>query len=176
MIFRSTPIPGAFVVDIEPRADDRGMFARTMCRDEFAKAGLPSDFVQMNISVNRRRNTLRGMHYQAEPHPEGKLVRCTRGAIFDAFVDLRPNSPTLGRWFGTELTQDNSRALYVPCGCAHGFQTLVDDSDVLYAMSESYHPDLARGVRWNDPAFAIRWPLSDPLMSERDASYPDFRV
>jgi dTDP-4-dehydrorhamnose 3,5-epimerase len=174
MIITPTPIGGAFVLDIEPRADDRGLFARTMCQDEFARAGLPARFVQMNTSVNRHRNTLRGLHFQAAPHAEGKVVRCTHGAVFDVLVDLRRDSPTLGQWFGVELTRDNRRALYVPPDCAHGFQTLSDDAEVLYLMSEMYHPELARGVRWNDPAFGIRWPLSDPMLNDRDASYPDF--
>lgn len=174
MLFRPTPIAGAFVVDLEPREDARGVFARTFCRDEFVKAGLPGVFVQMNTSINRQRGTLRGMHYQDAPYPEGKLVRCTRGAIFDAFVDLRPDSPTKLQWFGAELTHENGRALYIPEGCAHGFQTLVDDTEILYAMSEMYYGDLARGVRWNDSAFGIAWPLPNPFMSERDANYPDY--
>jgi dTDP-4-dehydrorhamnose 3,5-epimerase len=174
MRFTETRLAGAFLVEIEPRVDARGHFARTFCREEFARAGLPIDFPQCNLSFNDRRATLRGMHYQADPHPEGKLVRCTRGAIRDVIVDLRPGSPTFRQWIAVDLTQDNASALYVPVGFAHGFQTLCDRSEVLYQMTEVYHPGLARGVRWNDPAFGIEWPLADPILSERDAAYPDF--
>jgi dTDP-4-dehydrorhamnose 3,5-epimerase len=174
MIISETRIQGVFVVDAEHRSDERGFFARTFCVDEFALHGLEPRFVQSNTSFNLRRGTLRGMHYQAEPFPEIKLVRCTRGAIFDVAVDLRPSSPTFKAWIGVELSQDNSRALYVPAGCAHGFQTLTPDAEVLYMMGETYRSELACGVRWNDPAFAIDWPLAEPFLSERDASYPDF--
>lgn len=175
MIITETRLGGAYIVDIEPRQDERGFFARSFCRDEFARAGLPGDFVQCNISSNRDRGTLRGMHYQADPHPEGKLVRCSRGAIRDVIVDLRPDSPTYCQWIGVDLTEQNCRALYIPPGFAHGFQSLAEDSEVFYQMTEAYVGTLARGVRWNDPAFAIEWPLPDPIMSERDATYPDFR-
>ena len=174
MRFTETRLAGAFVVEIEPRVDERGHFARTFCRDEFARAGLPVDFPQCNVSHNARRGTLRGMHWQADPHPEGKLVRCTRGAILDVIVDLRPGSPTFRQWVAVELDEDAANALYVPPGFGHGFQTLRDRSDVLYYMTEVYHPTLTRGARWNDTAFDIDWPISDPILSERDATYPDF--
>ncbi|HUA51672.1 MAG TPA: dTDP-4-dehydrorhamnose 3,5-epimerase [Candidatus Sulfotelmatobacter sp.] len=175
MRFAATPLTGAFVIDIEPRRDERGLFARTFCRNEFRAAGLPGEFVQASVSYNIRRGTLRGMHFQAAPREEPKLVRCTHGAIHDVIVDLRRDSPTHCRWFAVELTQDNRRALYVPPGFAHGFQSLVDDTEILYQMAEPYAAELARGVRWNDPAFAIAWPIADPFMSERDASYADYR-
>jgi len=174
LIFTPTTIPGVCVVDLAPNVDERGFFARSWCVDEFTRNGLEPRLVQCNVSFNRHRGTLRGLHYQADPHPEAKLVRCTRGAIYDVALDLRPGSPTYLRWFGVELTADNHRALFVPVGCAHGFQSLTDDSEVLYHMSEVYHADLARGVRWNDPAFGITWPLPDPILSPKDAAYPDF--
>ncbi len=174
MIIHSTGIPGACVVEIKPIGDNRGFFARSWCVREFEEAGLDTNLVQCNISFNRTRGTLRGMHFQADPHPEVKLVRCTHGAIFDVVLDLRHDSPTYLRWHAVELTSDNHKALYIPAGCAHGFQSLVDDSEVLYHMSDFYHADLARGVRWNDPAFGISWPVPDPLLSEKDATYPDY--
>lgn len=176
MRFVETPLAGARVIEIEPHADARGFFARTFCRDELTAAGLPGEFMQASVSYNIRRGTLRGMHFQAAPHEEPKLVRCTRGAIFDVIIDLRRASPTHCRWFGIELTAENRRTLYVPPGFAHGFQTLVDDTEILYQMAEPYLADAARGVRWNDPAFAIAWPIGEPFMSERDAGYPDYRA
>jgi len=172
---RITPLglDGAFVVEAEPQADERGLFARTFCRDTFRAQGLHGDFVQCNSSYNRRRGTLRGLHFQAAPHEEIKLVRCTQGAIFDVAVDLRPDSATFCRWRAVELSADNRRALYVPAGFAHGFQTLTDEAEVFYQMSAAYVPDLARGVRWNDPAFAIAWPVEPPILSGRDAAFPD---
>ena len=174
MIFEQTALAGAVLVRPERHADERGWFARSFCENEFASQGLPSRFVQCNISANARRGGLRGMHYQAEPSPEGKLVRCTHGAIYDVIVDLRRDSPSHANWVGVELSRDNAVALYIPPGFAHGFQTLHDDSDVLYYMTEFYAPDLARGVRWNDPAFGIVWPIADATMSARDAAYPDY--
>lgn len=174
MRFIETALAGAFVIEIDPKPDLRGFFARTFCRDEFTAAGLPGEFVQSSISVNVRRGTLRGLHFQAPPGAEPKLVRCNRGALFDVIVDLRVGSATHCRWFGTELSADNHRALYVPPGFAHGFQTLMDDSEVAYQMAEFYMPELARGVRWNDPAFGIAWPIDPPFLSDRDASYPDY--
>lgn len=174
MNFVETGLAGAYVVDIAPREDERGFFARTFCADEFAAAGLHTTFPQCNISVNRKKGTLRGMHFQAAPHAEPKLVRCARGAIFDVIIDLRVGSPTRTCWFGVELTSANARALYVPEGFAHGFQTFVDDTEVLYYMGAKYHPASALGVRWNDPEFAIKWPLAAPILSERDANYPGF--
>lgn len=174
MRFTETALPGVFLIDIEPLEDDRGFFARLWCRDELARKGLASDLAQISVSFNRRRGTLRGMHYQVAPHEEVKLVRCTRGAIYDVLVDLRPGSPTYRRWMSAELTADNRRTLYVPKGVAHGFQTLTDDAEVLYQISEFHHPESARGVRWDDPAFGIEWPDQAPILSGRDSGYPDF--
>jgi dTDP-4-dehydrorhamnose 3,5-epimerase len=174
VILLPTSLPGAFIIDIERREDDRGFFARTWCRREFAEKGLSVDLAQCNTSYNRRRGTLRGMHWQAAPNAEVKLIRCTRGAIWDAIVDLRPDSPTYLNHVGVELTADSRRALYVPEGMAHGFVTLEDDSEVFYQMSEFYEPTAARGARWNDPAFGIPWPVTDPVLHPRDAAYPDF--
>ena len=174
MIFAPTPLAGAFVVELERREDERGFFARSFCQDEFAKHGLNPRIAQCNVSFNARRGTLRGMHYQAKPHEEAKVVRCTQGAVFDVMVDLRPDSATFKRWHGVELSASNRRALYIPEGLAHGFQTLTDDAELLYLMSEFYHPECARGVRWDDPAFRIEWPVANPHMSERDRTYPLF--
>jgi dTDP-4-dehydrorhamnose 3,5-epimerase len=170
--FTETPLAGAFVVELEPIADERGMFARSFCQQEFRARGLDPAVAQCNVSYNAKRGTLRGLHYQAAPHEEAKLVRCTRGAIWDVIVDLRAGSATRLRWHAVELTQDNRRALYVPKGFAHGFQTLADGAEVLYQMSEFYHPDCSRGIRWDDPAIGIRWPLADPVVSERDRGLP----
>jgi dTDP-4-dehydrorhamnose 3,5-epimerase len=175
VIFTETPLAGAFVLDLEKRGDDRGFFARTFCQHEFTDHGLEPVVAQCNLSWNARAGTLRGMHYQLPPAAETKLVRCTSGAIYDVIVDLREDSPTYLQHFGVELTAENRRALYIPPGCAHGFQTLIDDSEVLYLMTEFYVPELARGVRWNDPVFGVEWPIADPTISERDATYPDFR-
>jgi len=172
MKFVPTPLAGAFVVEIERLEDDRGFFGRSFCQEEFRAHGLSPVVAQCNVSWNRRRGTLRGLHFQASPHAEAKLVRCTRGVIWDVIVDLREGSPTRLRWHALELNAENRLALYVPEGFAHGFQTLADDSEVLYQMSEAHHPNLARGVRWDDPALAIKWPLSVPILSERDRSYP----
>jgi dTDP-4-dehydrorhamnose 3,5-epimerase len=169
--FVPTPLAGAQVIELERLADERGFFARSFCQDEFGRNGLDAAIAQCNISWNRRRGTLRGMHFQAAPHEEAKVVRCTRGAIWDVIVDLREGSATRLQWFSVELTAENRTALYVPKGFAHGFQTLAEDSEVLYQMSEPYHAHLARGVRWDDPQLAIRWPLPDPILSERDRSY-----
>lgn len=174
MKLEPTAIAGLVVLDMERREDPRGFFARSYCAEEFTKAGMDSRVAQCNVSYNARRGTLRGMHWQAEPHGEAKLVRCTSGAILDVALDLRPDSPTFRRWLGFELTASNHRALYIPPGLAHGFQTLIDDSEVFYQMSVPYVAHAARGVRWNDPAFAIRWPLADPFVSERDSGYADF--
>jgi dTDP-4-dehydrorhamnose 3,5-epimerase len=174
VIFVPTALPGAFIVELERREDERGFFARTWCRDEFAKMGLNAELTQCNVSYNRRRGTLRGMHWQAAPWAEAKLVRCTRGSIWDAIVDLRPDSPTYARHVSVELTAQSGRALYVPEGLAHGFMTLEDECEVFYQMTQVYEPSAARGARWNDPAFGIDWPLADPIIHPRDASYPDF--
>jgi dTDP-4-dehydrorhamnose 3,5-epimerase len=173
VIFTETPLPGAWLIDPERLEDHRGFFARTWCRREFESHGLSAHLVQCNISFNKRRGTLRGMHYQADPHQEDKLVRCTSGAVYDVIIDLRPHSPTFLRHFAVVLTAESRRMLYVPRGVAHGFQTLVDDTEVFYQMSEFHAPGAARGVRWNDPAFDIRWPIAGPILSERDRAYPD---
>jgi dTDP-4-dehydrorhamnose 3,5-epimerase len=170
--FEELALPGAYAIELEVLDDRRGFFTRTFSRDEFRARGLNPEVVQCNLSYNRRRGTLRGLHFQAQPHPEAKLVHCTRGAIFDVIVDLRADSATRFRWIAVELRADRGRLVYVPEGLAHGFQTLEDDSEVYYLMSETYHADLARGVRWNDPELAISWPLPDPIMSERDRTLP----
>jgi dTDP-4-dehydrorhamnose 3,5-epimerase len=174
VIFTPTALSGAVVVELDRREDERGFFARSFCRREFEAQGLDPCVAQCNVSFNRRRATLRGLHWQAAPHGEVKLVRVTRGALWDVIVDLRAGSPTFTRWFGVELTADNRRALYIPAGFAHGFQTLVEDVEVFYQMSAFYVPDAQRGARWDDPAFGIEWPLRPPFLSDRDASYPDF--
>ncbi len=172
MIFTETKLKGAFIVDVEPREDDRGFFARSWCEDEFREHGLNSRIVQCNISFNKKRGTLRGMHYQAAPYAEAKLVRCTMGAIYDVIIDLRDDSPTFKQWVSVELTAENRRALYVPENFAHGFQTLKDNSEVFYQMTEFYHPEYAHGVRWNDLTFGIKWPLFDlVIISEKDQKY-----
>ena len=176
MRFTETPLPGSFVVDVEERRDERGFFARSFCAREFEAAGIAMPVAQCNVSFNARRGTVRGMHFQVAPATECKLVRCTRGAILDVIVDLRPSSRTHGRWYGVELTADNHRALYIPDGFAHGFQTLADDTEVFYQMSAVFSPDHARGVRWNDPAFGIHWPLDVTSISEKDTAYPDYRL
>lgn len=172
MLFSKTLISGAWLIEPELHEDERGFFARSFCRNEFERHGLNPDLVQCNISFNRKRGTLRGMHYQTPPHEEAKLVRCTHGAIYDVVLDLRPGSPTYLRWEGAELNADNRRMMYVPEGCAHGFQSLVDDSEVFYQMAEFYHPECSAGVRWDDPTVSIKWPCSDPILSERDRNYP----
>ena len=176
MIFTDTGIGGVWVIEAERLEDDRGFFARTWDTDEFAERGLNPKLAQCSISYNRALGTLRGMHYQVAPHEEAKLVRCTAGAIFDAALDLRPDSSTFREWFGIELSAQNRRALYVPEGCAHGFLTLGDGCEVHYQISQAYMPESARGVRWDDPAFAISWPGEVVVINERDRSYPDFRL
>lgn len=175
MIFTETILKGAWVIEPERREDDRGFFARTFCEKEFAEHGLETRVAQCNISFNRRKGTLRGMHYQAAPFEEAKLARCTMGAIFDAIIDLRPASPTFKKSFSVELTASNRRMLYIPRDFAHGFQTLVDDTEVFYQMAQVYSAEHARGVRWNDSAFGIRWPADERIIHERDKNYPDFR-
>lgn len=171
MIFTETKLKGAYIVDIERFEDERGFFARSWCRDEFARRGLNPGLVQCNISHNRLKGTVRGMHFQAAPHREAKLVRCTMGGIFDVIIDLREDSATFRQWTGVELSARNRRMLYVPEDFAHGFQTLEDDSEVFYQMSEAYYPECARGVRWDDPAFGIEWPLSEAVISARDRNF-----
>lgn len=174
MIYESTPLAGAFVIDLEKRGDDRGFFARLFCSREFGEHGLADRFVQVNNSLSAARGTLRGLHYQLPPSSEVKLVRCVRGALYDVILDLRQESPTCGQAWGTELTFDNRRMLYVPEGFAHGFITLEDDTEALYFVTSEYDAERERGVRWNDPAFDIRWPLDPIVLSEKDAGLPDF--
>jgi dTDP-4-dehydrorhamnose 3,5-epimerase len=171
--FIGCPLSGAYLVAPESAQDERGLFARTYCRTEFAAQGLNPSVVQCNTSYNRRRGTLRGMHYQKAPFLEAKLVRCTYGAIYDVIIDLRQSSPTYKNWFGVELTRENRLSMYVPEGFAHGFITLVDHSEVLYQMSEFFQADYAAGVRWDDPAFSIAWPIDVRVISDRDRSYPN---
>jgi dTDP-4-dehydrorhamnose 3,5-epimerase len=175
MIFTPAPLAGAFVIEPEPVEDERGFFARSFCRETFAARGLNPYVVQCSISFSRRRGALRGLHYQRAPHQEAKVVRCTAGALYDVIVDLRPGSPTFRQHFAIELTARTRKMLYVPEGCAHGFQTLEDGTEVFYQMSERYTPEAADGVRWNDRAFGIDWPLEVTVISERDRTYPDFR-
>lgn len=174
MNFVSTGIIGAFVIEPERVGDDRGFFCRTWCRRDFTEHGLNPNLVQCSVSFNLARGTLRGMHYQADPNSETKVVRCTMGAIHDVIVDLRPGSNTYMEWIAVELTADNRKMLYVPEGVAHGFQTLTDNTEVFYQMSEYYVPEAARGIRWNDPRFNIAWPGEIAVISERDRSFKDF--
>lgn len=172
MIFTPTPIPGAWLIAPEPLADARGFFARTVCRKTFAEHGLNADFVQQSVSFNNARGILRGMHYQAAPHEEEKLVRVTTGAIWDVILDLRPGSATYRQWFSVELSAENRLALYIPKGVAHGFQTLSDTAEVAYQMTEFYTPGAERGILWCDSSIRITWPISDPIVSARDQSHP----
>ena len=174
LIFTETPLKGAFLVHPELITDERGFFARSWCAREFGDHGLESRLVQCSISYNRVKGTLRGMHHQLPPFEEDKLVRCTRGAIHDVIIDLRHDSKSFGKHFGIPLTAENRAMLYIPKGFAHGFLTLEDDTEIFYQMSEFYDPDSARGVRWNDPAFAIEWPGEVLILSGKDRSYPDF--
>jgi dTDP-4-dehydrorhamnose 3,5-epimerase len=175
MQFRETVLSGVWIVEVDPAADERGFFARTFCADTFAESGLVSDFPQCSISFNRTRGTLRGLHLQCEPHGEAKLVRCTAGALFDVAVDLRRTSSTFGRWVGVTLSAQNRRAFYISEGCAHGFLTLVDNTEVFYQISRRYVPEAFRGVRWNDPDLAITWPIPIEIISPRDAALPPLK-
>ena len=172
MKFQETRLRGVFEIHLEPVADERGFFARTWCEKEFKAHGLNASLAQCNVSFSAQKGTLRGMHYQAEPYSETKLIRCTQGAIHDVVVDLRPNSPTFKHWTAAVLTPENRRMLYVPEGCGHGFLTLEDGTEVFYQMSQFYNPPAARGVRWDDPVFGIEWPLPVTLINERDRTYP----
>jgi dTDP-4-dehydrorhamnose 3,5-epimerase len=174
MIFHATPLPGVVVIEPELIQDERGWFARTFAKEDFEAEGLEPAVIHCNVSFNARAGTLRGMHYQAYPDAECKLVRCTKGAIYDVALDLRRDSNAYLRWHAVELTAENRLALYVPKGVAHGFQTLMDEAEVYYQMSAPYASESARGVRWDDPAFAIEWPDTDRIISERDRSYPAF--
>jgi dTDP-4-dehydrorhamnose 3,5-epimerase len=175
MLFKETKIKGAFIIEPERFEDERGFFARTCCKREFEDHGLNSNLIQCNISFNNKKGTLRGMHYQCDPHAETKLVKCIRGSIYDVIIDLRPDSETYKQWFAVELNRDNYKMLYIPKNFAHGFLTLEDNTEVFYQMSASYHPECARGVRWNDPAFSIHWPAEVSIMSDRDRDCPDFK-
>lgn len=174
MIFVETRLAGAYLVKLEPHEDERGFFALSWSEKDFAARGLESRLVECNVSFNRKKGTLRGMHYQEAPYGQVKLVRCTRGAIFDVIIDLRPSSPTFKQWVGVELSATNHLMIYVPKGFAHGFQTLEDNSEVFYQTSYPYVPGSGRGVRWDDPAFGINWPPGDRIIIERDKEYPDF--
>ena len=174
MTFHKTKLPGVFEIKLELNSDERGFFARSWCQKEFLDHGLNSNLVQCSVSLNSRKGTLRGMHYQAAPFAETKVVRCTAGAIYDVVLHLRGPSSTFKQWFGTVLSAENRHSLYIPEGCAHGFLTLTDESEVLYQMSEFYHPEAGHGVRWNDPAFQIAWPEKVEVLSQRDRNYPDF--
>ncbi len=171
MLFTETPLAGAYLIDLEKRGDARGFFARTFCEREFGERGLATRFVQINESMSATRGTLRGMHYQLAPRAETKVVRCIHGALYDVILDLRPGSPTFGRSFGAELTADNRRMLYVPKGFAHGFVTLSEDTEAFYLVDEFYAPELERGIRWDDPQFAIGWPLAPTVISEKDRGH-----
>ena len=174
MHFSETPIPGALVIEPERRVDERGFFARVWCDQEFAKHGLDTTMRQTNMGVSRHAGTLRGLHFQHAPHAENKLIRCPRGAVYDVIVDLRAESRTFGRWYGVELTAANHCALYVPAGCAQGYITLMDDTEICYSTSERHAPGAAAGVRWDDPAFGIEWPMQPRVISESDRHWPDF--
>jgi dTDP-4-dehydrorhamnose 3,5-epimerase len=174
VIYEETSLAGAFVVHLEKHGDDRGFFARVFCAREFVEHGLVGRFVQVNNSLSAKRGTLRGLHYQLPPSAEAKLVRCIRGALHDMILDLRPESPTFGSTYGLELTSENRRMLYVPEGFAHGFVTLEDDTEALYLVTAEYDPEHERGIRWNDPAFAIEWPLDPIIVSDKDANLPYF--
>lgn len=174
MIFSPTALEGAFVIDPERREDDRGFFARVFCVDELREHGLLADYVQANVGFSTRKGTLRGMHFQRAPHAEAKLVRCTMGTVYDVIVDLRPGSPTHGQWLGVELGAESRRLLYVPEGFAHGYQTLSDAAEIVYDTTHRYSPESATGVRYDDPAFGIAWPLPVASISDADRSWPDY--
>ncbi len=177
MKFQETSVSGALLIEPEAFSDDRGCFMRAYCEKEFNKAGIDLSVVQANLVGSRHRGTLRGMHYQNEPYEEGKLIRCIAGSVFDVVLDIRTGSETYGQWYGAELTGTNRRMLYVPPGCAHGYLTLEDDTEVYYLVSEFYQPGAEQGIRWNDPVFSIDWPIKDDLvMSDKDRAWPDFNA
>jgi len=177
MIFKETELKGAYIIELEKLEDERGFFARSFCQREFQEHGLNMHIVQCNVSYNKKKWTLRGMHYQAKPFEEDKLVSCIKGVTYDVIIDLRPKSTTLGEWFASELSDDNYEMIYIPKGFAHGFQTVDDDTVVYYQMSEFFVPEYARGVRWDDPAFGIKWPYATPsVVSEKDSSHEDFKI
>jgi len=175
MKFVPTMLKGAYILEMELIRDSRGFFTRSFCKSEMEDHGLESHFPQGNTSWNEKKNTLRGMHSQAEPHSEVKIIRCTRGRIYDVIVDIRPDSPTYCKWFGIELSANDYRMLYIPKGFLHGYQTLEPDTETTYMVSAYYAPGAERSARWNDPAFNIKWPLPDPILSPKDAAHPDFK-
>jgi len=174
VIFHETALKGAFIIEIEKHEDNRGFFARGWCQKEFEEHGLVTRVVQANISYNKNRGTLRGMHHQAAPHEETKLIRCTKGALYDVIIDLRPGSATYKQWIGVELTAGNYKLLYVPENFAHGFQTLEDNTEAVYQVSQFYTPGAEQGIRWDDPTFNIKWPGEVEVISDKDANWPDF--
>jgi dTDP-4-dehydrorhamnose 3,5-epimerase len=175
MIFCESKLRGVFEIEIERHIDERGFFARTWCKKEFEEHGLDSRVAQSSISFNARRGTMRGVHYQAAPNAETKIVRCTQGSVYDVVLDLRADSATFKKWIAVILSAEQRNMIYIPEGCAHGFLTLADNTEVLYQMTEFFAPESARGVRWNDPAFGITWPEKVEVISERDRTYPDFK-
>ena len=174
MIFYETKLSGAYVIEIEKIEDERGFFARTFDKEEFSKYSLDIDLAQSSLSQNSKKGTIRGMHYQTNPYDESKLIRCVKGKIFDIIIDLRPNSKTFKEWFSLELNANNYKMLYIPKGFAHGFQTLEDNSEMFYQISQFYHPEYSKGIRWDDKEFGIQWPLKVSLISEKDLSYAPF--
>ena len=174
MIFRETSLKGAYIIELDKKGDERGFFARFFCKNEFAEVGLNNKIIQINNSLSKDKGTLRGMHYQLAPKAEDKIVRCIKGSLFDAIIDLRENSETFGHWFGVELTAENRKMLYVPNGFAHGFLTLEENTESFYLVTEYYAPDRERGIRWNDPKFNIEWPITPEVISEKDMSHPYF--
>lgn len=175
MIFAETRLNGAYVIDVEKKEDNRGFFARTFCKREFGEYGLKTDYAQCNLSLTKKAGCIRGMHYQTSPNEEVKLVRCIKGAIYDVIIDLRHDSLTYGEWIGVELTSYNYRMLYVPEGFAHGFQSLTDDTEVYYFVSQFYAPESERGLRYNDPVFNIEWPMDVTVISDKDRNWPDYK-
>ena len=175
MIFKETKLKGAYILEIEPIKDERGFFARSWCKREFEEKGLKAEIAQINVSHNPKKGTLRGLHYQVSPHEETKLIRCTKGALYDVIVDMRPESPTFKQWFGVELTAENHKMLYVPEGFAHGYLTLTDDVEASYQVSEFYTPGAEKGIRWDDPEFNIEWPVPIAVISEKDKNQPGDR-
>lgn len=174
MIFQETFLKGAYIIELEKKTDERGFFARAFCKKEFGSFDLYNEIVQINNSFSRFKGTLRGMHYQIGKKAEDKIIRCFSGSLYDVIIDLRPNSPTFGKWFGIELSSENRKMLYVPKGFAHGFITLEDNTEVFYLVTEYYSPSYERGIRWNDPFFKIKWPIEPVIISEKDNNFPDF--
>ena len=174
MLFTKTELKGAYIIKLEPLEDERGFFARTFCKKEFEAHGLNANIVQCNISFNKKKGTIRGMHYQADPYEEIKLVRCTMGTIYEVIIDIRPDSTSYTQWIAVELTAENYRMLYIPKGFAHWFQAFIDNTEVFYHMSEFYHPECTRGIKWDDPSIRIKWPISNPILSDKDKAFVEF--